>query len=47
MQIFYLFICSQSALHVSGDVYAHHQELLTVFTAFDIVHLCCYRPAAT
>ena len=23
--IFYLFIFTQSALHVSGDVFAHHQ----------------------
>jgi len=32
MQLFGLFICNQSALHVSGDVFAHHQEHLTVFT---------------
>jgi len=25
MQIFCLFICTQSAIHVSGDVFAHHQ----------------------
>ena len=41
-----LFICTQSALHVSGEVFAHHQELLTVFTASDIVHLCCCRPVS-
>ena len=34
----YLFIYPQSALHVSGEVFAHHQEHLTVFTASDIVH---------
>jgi len=45
-QLFYLFICTQSALHVSGDVFAHHQENLTVFTASDIVHLCCCRPVS-
>jgi len=44
MQLFGLFMCTQSALHVSGDVFAHHQEHLTVFTASDIVHLCCCRP---
>ena len=33
MQSFGLFICTQSALHVSGDVFALHQEHLTVFTA--------------
>jgi len=32
MQLFWL-IYSQSALHVSGDVFAHRQEHLTVFTA--------------
>jgi hypothetical protein len=31
--IFGLFICSKSALHVSGNVFAHHQEHVTVFTA--------------
>ena len=38
LQIFGLFICTQSALHVSGDIFAHHQEHLTVFTAYDTVH---------
>jgi len=37
MQIFGLFTCTQSALHVSGVVFAHHQEHLTVFSASDIV----------
>jgi hypothetical protein len=36
----YLFIPNQ-ALHVSGDVFAHHQEHLTVFTASDINHRYC------
>ena len=44
---FGLFICIQSALHVSGDVFTNHQEHLTVFTASDIIHLCCCRPATT
>jgi len=39
IQILGLFICTQSAPHVSDDVFAHHQEHLTVFTASDIVHL--------
>jgi len=43
MELFGLFICSQSSLHVSGDVFAHHQKQLTVFTASDIVQLCCCR----
>jgi len=46
MKIFGLFICSQSALHVPGNVFAHHQEHLTVFTASDIVHICCSRPVS-
>jgi hypothetical protein len=29
-----------------GDVFAHHQEHLTVFTASDIVHLCCCQPVS-
>ena len=46
MQLFGSFICTQSTLHVPGDDFAHHQEHLTVFTASDIVHLCCCRPPA-
>ena len=46
MQLFGLFICTQSALHISSDVFAHHQEHLIVFTASDIVHLCCWRPVS-
>ena len=39
----YLFIYSSSALHVSDDLFAHHQEHLNVFTASDIVHrYCCW-----
>ena len=41
-----LFICIKLALHVSGDVFAHHQEHLTVFTASDVVHLYCCRPVS-
>ena len=33
IQLLGLFICTQSALHVSGDVFVHHQEHLTAFTA--------------
>ena len=43
---FGLFICIQTALHVSGDVFTHHQEYLIVFTAYDIVHLCCCLPVS-
>jgi len=31
----------QSALHVSGDVFAHRQEPITVNTASGNVHRCC------
>jgi hypothetical protein len=34
---------SKSALHVSGDVFAHYQEHLTVFTVSGSVHPICYR----
>jgi len=34
---------SKSALHVSGDVFAHHQEHLTVFTVSGSVHPSCCR----
>ena len=47
MQLFDFLICTQSALHVSCDVFDHHQEHLTVITFSDIVQLCCCRPAAT
>jgi len=36
-----LFIYSYTALHVSGDVFAHHQEQVTVFTASGNVHRYC------
>jgi len=34
---------SKSALHVSGDVFVHHQEQLTVFTVSGSVHPSCCR----
>jgi hypothetical protein len=34
---------SKSALHVSGDASAHHQERLTVFTVSNSVHPSCCR----
>jgi len=34
---------SLSAVHVSGDVFAHHQEHLTVFTASGNIHQCRCR----
>ena len=37
MQLYRFIYYSKSALHVSGDVFAHHQEHLTVFKVFDSV----------
>jgi len=38
MQLYRLIYYSKAALHVSGDVFAHHQEQLTVFTASGSIH---------
>jgi len=38
MQLYRLIYYSKSALHVSGDVFAHHQERLTVFTVSGSIH---------
>ena len=43
MQLYRLIYYSKSALHVSGDVFAHHQEHLTVFTVSGSVHPSCCR----
>jgi hypothetical protein len=43
MQLYRLIYYSQSALHVSGDVFVHHQEHLTVFTASGNVYQCRCR----
>ena len=40
MKLYRLIYYSLSALHVSGDVFAHHQEHLTVFTASGNIHQC-------
>ena len=47
--IYRLIYYSMSALHISGDVFAHYQENLTVFTVSGSVHPSCCRhqPAAT
>jgi hypothetical protein len=41
MQLYKLIHYSYSALQFSGDVFAHHHEHLTVFTASGIVHPSC------
>ena len=43
MQIYKLIYYSKSALHVSGGVFAHHQEHLTVLTVSGSDHpSCCW-----
>jgi hypothetical protein len=39
--LYRLIYYSRSALHVSGDVFAHHQEHLTVVTVSGNVHSSC------
>jgi hypothetical protein len=43
MQLFRLIYYSWSALHVSGDVFAHRQEQFTVFTVSSSIHPSCCR----
>jgi uncharacterized protein involved in tolerance to divalent cations len=43
MQLYRLIYFSLPALHVSGDVLAHHQEHLTVFTLSGIIDPGCCR----
>jgi len=43
VQLYRLICFSLSALHVSGDVFAHHQEHLTVFTVSGSIHPGCCR----
>jgi hypothetical protein len=38
MQLYRLIYYSWSAVHVSGDVFAYHQEHLTVFTVSGSIH---------
>jgi hypothetical protein len=43
MQVYRLIYFSFSALHVSGDVFAHHQKHFTVFTVSGSIHPgCCW-----
>jgi len=44
--LYILIYYSKSALHVSGDVFAHHQEHMTVFTVSGSVP-SAHQPAAT
>jgi hypothetical protein len=44
--LYRLIYYSKSALHVSGNVFAHHQEHLTVFTVSVSADPSCCRLAA-
>jgi len=41
IQPYMLIYYTKSALHVSGDVFAHHQEHLTVFTVSGSIRPSC------
>jgi len=43
MQLYRLIYYSKPALRVSGDVFVHHQEHLTVFTASGSIYPSCCR----
>jgi len=43
MQLYKLIYYFKSALHVSGDIFAHHQKHLTFFTVSASVHPRCCR----
>ena len=47
MQLYRLIYYSKSAVHVSGDIFAHHQEYLTVFTLPGSINPSYCRLAAT
>ena len=39
--LYRLIYCSKSARHASGDVFAHYQEYMTIFTVSGSVHSSC------
>jgi hypothetical protein len=43
LQLCRLIYYSLSAVHVSGDVFTHHQEHFTVFAASGNIHNCRFR----
>ena len=43
MQLCRIVYCTLAALHVSSDIFAHHQEHLNCITAFGITHVCRSR----
>jgi len=47
MQLCRIVHYSLAALHVSSDIFAHHQERLNCITASVITHVCRCQLAAT
>jgi hypothetical protein len=47
VQLYRVIYYSLAALHVSRDIFAHHQEHLNCITASGITHVCRCRLAAT
>ena len=47
MQLCRIIYYSLAALHVSSDIFAHHQEHLNCITASGIIHVCRCQLAAT
>jgi hypothetical protein len=43
MQLYRLIYYSKSAVHISDDIFSHHEEHLTVFTVSGSVHQSCCR----
>jgi hypothetical protein len=47
MQLCRIIYYSLAALHVSGDIFAHHQGHLNCITASGISHVCRWQLAVT
>jgi len=47
MQLYRIIYYSLAALHVSSDIFVHHQEHLNCITASGITHVCRCHLAAT
>jgi len=43
MQLCRIIYFSSAAVHVSSDIFTHHQEHLNCITAFGITHVCRCR----
>jgi len=43
MQLFRIIYCSLTALQVSSDIFAHHQEHLNLITVSGFIHVCHCR----